>query len=79
MTEHYPEHVQWLIEACRKYSGLDPRDVLDAINDPQWGRAKRVSDWRNEVVGEIEALWCELTLEGRLVAYLAASIRAKGR
>ena len=38
-----------LLTACREYPGLDPRDPLEAIADPQWDSASRTNDWRNAV------------------------------
>lgn len=59
-----------LLEASRKLPGLDPRDPLDAVADPQWGRASRTNDWRNHVEPEIINVWDELSLDARIVAYL---------
>ncbi len=75
MTEH-PEHIKRLIEACRRFPGLDPRDVLKAIDDPQWGDASRTNDWRNGVLGTVSDLWDDLPIEARLVAYLTAAVEA---
>ena len=72
MTEH-PEHVEHLIAACREYPGLDPRDVLEAIADPQWCDASRPNDWRNFVGCELVEIWESLPMDSRLVAYLMSS------
>jgi hypothetical protein len=59
-----------LLEACREYPGLDPRDPLDAVADPQWGDASRTNDWRNHIPPSVSELWDGIPLEGRLAAYL---------
>lgn len=69
VTEH-PEHIQELLAACRRYRGLDPRDVLEAIEDPQWYRAKATNDWRNQVPAEFMEMWDRLSPEARLSVYL---------
>ncbi len=65
-----------LLDACREYRGLDPRDVLEAIADPQWDDAGPINDWRNRIGETLIDLWESLPIEARLVAYLRASFDA---
>ncbi len=74
MIDTYPRHILELIAACRQNRGLDPRDVLDAIDDPQWERACHTNDWRSVVVDSVVDIWPFLGVEARLVAYLTASV-----
>lgn len=66
-----------LVERCRRYRGLDPRDPLEAIEDPQWDDAGSISDWRNYVPDSIKRCWGGLSLDARVVTYLQAGLRAK--
>ncbi len=75
MTEH-PEYIARLIAACRQYPGLDPRDVLEAIDDPQWNDASRTNDWRNYVNSQVRCDWHQLPRPARLVAYLMSASRS---
>ncbi len=44
MTEH-PEQIELLFVARRRYTGLDPRNVLPVIDDSQWDQAIDAHDW----------------------------------
>jgi hypothetical protein len=65
--------VDELVAACREHPGLDPRDVLVAIADPQWGNASRKNDWRMRVDALVIDLWGDLSLDAKLALYLTAS------
>ena len=68
--------IEQLAAACREYPGLDPRDPLDAIKDPQWEDACRTNDWRNYVSYHVASLWDSLSVESRLVAYLTGAVQS---
>lgn len=72
----FPPHVEVLLRLCREEMTLDPRDVLEAVNDPQWNKAGRVHDWRNHIQGGLEDIWDQLGLDARLSLYLTAAIGA---
>jgi len=65
-----------LLSACRPFRGLDPRGVMDAIDDPRWDDAGPINDWRNRVGDTIVDIWDDLPVEARLVAYFKASVDA---
>ena len=68
--------IERLLALCRQYPGLDPRDVLEAVANPQWGEAARTNDWRQYVCASVVELWPGLSQESRLVSYLSASVAA---
>jgi len=65
--------VERLAKACRNNLGLDPRDPLAAIQDPQWDKARRTNDWRNYIEPDLIDVWEQLSDEARLSAYLTAA------
>jgi len=68
--------VERLIAECRQFPGLDTRDVLEAIDDPQFQKARATNDWRNAVDETVMEVWTDLPVEARLVGYLHGSLAA---
>jgi hypothetical protein len=68
--------IEKLAESCKQYRGLDPRDFLELVANPQWGKAHRTNDWRNHVPDAVAERWADLSLEARLVAYLIAVVES---
>jgi hypothetical protein len=72
-TENKLGAVDALVVACRRYPGLDPRDVLEAIDDPQWSSSGPINDWRNNIISDVIEIWGLLGHEARLAFYLQAA------
>ena len=53
-------------------SDFAPEWVAQEIAEPQFGRQKLISDWRNYVPDPIRDVWNTLPIEARVVAYLMA-------
>lgn len=47
--------------------------VMAAVSRPEWEKAWRTHDWRNHVPAVCRDLWGDMSLESRLVAFMAAS------
>lgn len=71
-----PAYIDELIAQCNAEFNTDPRDVLEAIADPQWENRNKVHDWRTHVKSSIQDLWQHLSLDARIALYLDAAVEA---
>lgn len=50
----------------------DRDELMHRLDDPQFAQASRVHEWRNYVPDVVQKLWPQLSLETRIIMYMAA-------
>ncbi len=52
-------------------------DIIELrITAPKWEKTRKRHDWRNYIDDDVQAIWGELPLEARLIAYIQAEKQA---
>ncbi|BBO30833.1 hypothetical protein PLANPX_0445 [Lacipirellula parvula] len=66
-----------IINAAEKIGHICAKDVLAAIEKPDWASAGRRYDWRNHIPYQLHDSWANLGTEAKLVAYIICEVAAR--